>query len=157
MLRPLEKDAVDDRSDHLVQAPEIEPDDRARDDDDHDALEGLAAARPVDLLELCVRLADELATRLRLLAAGLLLDRLLCRPDLLLATPAGRGGSCSRSGPCGSPLSPRLARHPFTSSPDAQYVGRTNGSTSGTRPGRASFASTSASDNSAACTRCRRA
>ena len=58
------------------------------DDHDDDALERLAPGRPVDLPQLGVRLADELSALLLGLAAGLLLDGLLRRPDL---RPRARG------------------------------------------------------------------
>src|SRR5262245_4643163 len=107
----LEQDAVDERAEDLVEAPEIEPDDRARDDHDDDALERLPAARPVDLPQLGVRLADELPARLRLLATGLLLDGLLGRADLRLAAPTTPARSLSRGSPGGAPLTSRLAGH----------------------------------------------
>jgi hypothetical protein len=86
MLRLLEKDAVDDRADDLIEAPQVGADDRARDDDDDDALKRLSAARPVDLPELGVRLADELPALVIRPPPGLLLDGLLRRPDLCRAT-----------------------------------------------------------------------
>src|SRR4026208_1701918 len=59
MRRLLEQDAVDDRTDDPVEAPQVDADDGRRDDHDHDALERLVARRPVDLAQLGVRLADE--------------------------------------------------------------------------------------------------
>ncbi len=71
------------------------PDDRAGDDHDDDALERLAARRPVDLPELGVGLADELPALLLGLASGLLLDGLLGRPDLLLRVARRELGAAS--------------------------------------------------------------
>jgi len=59
-----QQNAVDEGADDLIEAPQVEADDRAGNDDNDDALERLASARPVDLPELGGRLADELPARL---------------------------------------------------------------------------------------------
>jgi hypothetical protein len=105
----LEKDAIDERADDLVEAPQVRADDRARDDDHDDALEGLAAARPVDLPKLGGGLANELAAAVLRAAPRLLLDGLLAGTDLGLAPAAPCGGTVARRGPGGSSLSARLA------------------------------------------------
>src|SRR3990170_4014526 len=137
----LEQDAVDERANDLVESPEVPTDDGARDDDDDDALERLAPSRPVDLLELGIRLAHELPAGVLRAPSGLLLDGLLSRPDLSLAAAAGSRSAVSGGGPGGAALPACLACHGATSSPCAVYGDRTSGSTSGTPPGQASCAS----------------
>src|SRR5262245_17591363 len=106
----LEQDVIDERADDLVETPEVEADDRARDDHDDDALERLRAARPIDLPQLGIRLPYELPALLRLPPSGLLLDGLLGRPRLNLAPAPCRGAvSCRRSGRTSLPT--RLAGH----------------------------------------------
>src|SRR6188768_3504637 len=111
MRRLLEQDAVDDRTDDLVEAPQVDADDGARDDHDDDALERLVARRPVDLAQLGVRLADELAALLLGLAPGLLLDGLLRRADLLRARAARARSGLTCGCACGAPLPAGLACH----------------------------------------------
>ena len=105
----LQKDAVDDGADDLVEAPQVRADNRAGDDDDHDALERLAAARPVDLPELGGRLADELPALTVGLSTGLLLDGLLGRSDLRCTATSRGSGSVAVSGSRRTPLSSSLA------------------------------------------------
>src|SRR6187431_2951920 len=107
----LQKDAVDDGADDLVETPQVSADDDAGDDHDHDALERLVARRPVDLAQLGVRLADELTALLLRLAAGLLLDGLLRRPDLLRARAARARGGLTCGCACRAPLPAGLACH----------------------------------------------
>ena len=80
------------------------------DDDDNDTLQRLAAARPVDLPELGVRLADELPALVLRLPPRLLLDRLLRRPDLRCASAARGRRSVTGGSPRRTPLPAGLAR-----------------------------------------------
>src|SRR5215217_8084623 len=73
----LEEDALDDPLDRHVGHPEVRAHDHARDDDGHGAGDHLVAPRPLDLVELCPRLADEPAA-----LAGLALGRLRLRRPL---------------------------------------------------------------------------
>ena len=109
--RLLEKNAVDEGTDDLVEAPEVEADDRARDDHDDDTLERLAPRRPVDLRRLGVRLADELPALLLGLPTGLLLDGLLGRPNLLRARTARVDAPSAAARAGGATLSAGLACH----------------------------------------------
>jgi hypothetical protein len=56
-----EKDVADEGPDQLVDPPEIRADDGDGDEDGDRALYHLGAIGPVDLVELCPRLADEAA------------------------------------------------------------------------------------------------
>src|SRR5712691_8245089 len=107
----LEKDAIDERADDLVEAPQVYADNGAGNDHDCDALERLATAGPVDFLELRVGLADELPTRLRSGPTRLLLDGLLRRAHLRLTAATARRRAVAGCGARGSALSPRLAGH----------------------------------------------
>jgi hypothetical protein len=106
----LEQNAIDEWADDLVESPEVEADDGAGDDHDDDTLERLATTRPVDLPELGIGLAHELAARLRLSSSSLLLDRLLRGANLSLATPPTRR-PFPRCGSGGATLLSRFARH----------------------------------------------
>jgi hypothetical protein len=108
-LQLLEENAVDEGADDLVEAPEIRTDDRARENNDDHALERLPTGRPIGLLELGNRLADELPALALGFPAGLLLDRLLGGPNLSRASAARSRCSITGGSPRRPPLSPRLA------------------------------------------------
>jgi hypothetical protein len=108
----LEKNAVDERTENLVEPPQVRPDDRAGDDHDDDPLERLPPCGPVDLPELGSGLADELTATMLGSPARLLLDRLLGRADLGLATASlARGAVGGRAGRTALPAC--LARHTY--------------------------------------------
>src|ERR671934_2391822 len=88
-----QEDVLDHALPDQVVRVQVDADDEARDEDDDGALDHLRLVRPLDLLQLAPRLADEPARA----AAGcpalaaLALRRLRRRPDLSLPTPCALG------------------------------------------------------------------
>src|SRR5207245_1936818 len=106
-----QQEVLDDALEHLVEAPEIEADDDAGDQDDCGARDHLLLVRPVDLLQLAPGLGEEAARagarkRARLRRLG---TRLGDRPAHPLPGRRARAVHCLR--PAGAALLPGLTGH----------------------------------------------
>src|SRR3954469_11711645 len=134
-----EEDVLDEPSEDLVGAPEVDADDDAGDEHDDRPLDQLRLRRPFDLLQLAPRLADEVEV------ARTCVRR---RARLRLGPPLGAAAvSAVRDGTVGLPrrrrgsllaprlpargaLRTRLPRHRASGSPGAACAAGTSGSTS---------------------------
>src|SRR3954452_14846915 len=134
-----EEDVLDEPSEDLVGAPEVDADDDAGDEHDDRPLDQLRLRRPLDLLQLAPRLADEAeAARARVDGGGRLRLGPLLGAAAVAAVGDGAGGLPRRRR--GSLLAPRLAargalrtrlpRHRASGSPGGACAACTSGSTS---------------------------